>query len=145
MGAKDTWNHDALFDYTDRYIEIGNYLQGNIALPMWKAYRNNYGCTWTRDNSADTYSAGHYNCASQMVRCSWQKSTVGTLATLCSQYPNQRACNYDPCNLGCNGNCGSLPSQSASPSVFSQVWNFVRGVLTGDTIKEIIGYFLRLR
>jgi hypothetical protein len=101
IGVKELWNHDSLFDYMDRYVQV---TAENGAWPgwkpltfdnnMWNQYRFDYGCVWVMDNPDDAYSQGHYNCAGTDVRC----SEIST----CAQYPNQRALNYDPCNLGCN-------------------------------------------
>ena len=108
MNARALWNNNAFFDYTDRYMVFtgpgGDYpgwwrSYSVFAANMWDAYRNNYGCTWQSDVPLKGYSNGHYNCSSNLMRCSWQNSTVGNLVTQCSQYSNQRACNYDPCNL----------------------------------------------
>jgi len=108
MGVKDSWNHDALFDYEDRYIEItgsGGIDRGwwstwsGFSSNMWNTYRDDYGCTWTMDNHLDLYSNGHYDCDGVTVRCSWQGSTVGQLISRCGDYPNQRATDYDPCGI----------------------------------------------
>jgi len=61
MGAKDLWNHDALFDYEDRYVEVhgaGTDFAGN----MWTDYRADYGCIWTRYDHNDIYSNGYNPC-----------------------------------------------------------------------------------
>ncbi len=42
-------------------------------------------------------------------------------------------------------NGSSLPSESASLSIFSQIYNSFKGFLTANTIKEITGYFLRIK
>ncbi len=50
MGAKPLWNHDELFDYQDRYLDVNrqlNVLDWRLAwrdfyLDMWDAYRPNY-------------------------------------------------------------------------------------------------------
>jgi len=101
-GLRDLWNYNAFFDYMDRHVEIDNSGSG-----AWKALRNNYGCTWTRDNPSDAYSNGHYLCAGEKYKCTWQASVCSDCVTAdsCSDYSSQRACAYDPCNLGCNGNC----------------------------------------
>jgi hypothetical protein len=47
MGQKKAWNHDALFDYTDRYMKLVE-TEKNVAKPapfplaMWKAYRSKF-------------------------------------------------------------------------------------------------------
>ena len=65
--------------------------------------------------------------------------------TQCSDYSsNQRACDYDPCNipLGCywdETSCESGVGNSLKPSssFFSSIMNFFKGMLTGNVIKEI--------
>jgi hypothetical protein len=46
MGQKKAWNHDALFDYTDRYMKLyaDDKKEGPSSFPreMWKAYRGKY-------------------------------------------------------------------------------------------------------
>jgi hypothetical protein len=86
MGFNEKLKYNAFFDYVDRWVSING---GNTA---WNTYRNNYGCTWTRDNPSDAYSQGHYNCNGELFRCNWAKSTVGKLINSCSDYgSNQRA------------------------------------------------------
>ncbi len=56
MGAKELWNHDALFDYMDRYMEVQKQVVGvghwtrqwsRFIENMWDAYRPDYGPVWT--------------------------------------------------------------------------------------------------
>ena len=49
MGANDVWNHDALFDYTDRYMKVAaDWRQtSKFVADMWDAYRGDYGPVWT--------------------------------------------------------------------------------------------------
>jgi len=49
MGVKDLWNHDALFDYKDRYmqVETNNRETSKFVEKMWDAYRSDYGSVWT--------------------------------------------------------------------------------------------------
>ena len=60
MGQKETWNHDALFDYTDRWVAVhteyytGNPIHeglyvygGDFHKDMWLTYREDYGSVWT--------------------------------------------------------------------------------------------------
>jgi len=49
MGVKDLWNHDALFDYKDRYmqVETNNRETSKFVEKMWDAYRPDYGPVWT--------------------------------------------------------------------------------------------------
>lgn len=56
MKAKDLWNHDALFDYMDRYMQV-ELAQGHrrhwmrqwsrFTEDMWDYYRPHYGTVWT--------------------------------------------------------------------------------------------------
>jgi parallel beta-helix repeat protein len=39
---------------------------------------------------------------------------------------------------------GGLPAQSFSTDIFVELWGWIKDLLTGNTIKEITGYFLRL-
>ena len=55
MNAKSLWNHDALFDYQDRYMQVsssGGAYPGwrswdSFTEHMWDTYRANYGTVWT--------------------------------------------------------------------------------------------------
>ncbi len=49
MGVKDLWNHDALFDYKDRYaqVEVDQRERSRFVESMWDAYRPEYGPVWT--------------------------------------------------------------------------------------------------
>ena len=49
MGVKDLWNHDALFDYKDRYkkVELDWRETSRFVESMWDAYRADYGPLWT--------------------------------------------------------------------------------------------------
>jgi len=72
MGVKDLWNHDALFDYQDRYMYVAqsqgwrttNYFSEN----MWDTYRDDYGCVWTLYNPDDIYSQGSNGCEMPSVK-----------------------------------------------------------------------------
>jgi hypothetical protein len=55
MGAKEIWNHDALFDYMDRYMQVeaaigrrGHWKRqrSRFAEDMWDYYRPRYGPVW---------------------------------------------------------------------------------------------------
>jgi hypothetical protein len=74
FSAKTLWNHDALFDYMDRYMRIeldgvddeGNAFSTGLrqdsifAEQMWDTYRDDYGCTY---ESLDPVShTRRYNC-----------------------------------------------------------------------------------
>jgi len=49
MGVKDLWNHNALFDYKDRYaqVEVEWRETSRFVNSMWDAYRSDYGPVWT--------------------------------------------------------------------------------------------------
>lgn len=56
MGVKERWNHNALFDYMDRYMKVqeevvgaGHWTrqQSKFIENMWDAYRPEYGPVWT--------------------------------------------------------------------------------------------------
>jgi len=49
MGVKDLWNHDAFFDYKDRYMQVEkkNRETSKFVEKMWDAYRPDYGPVWT--------------------------------------------------------------------------------------------------
>ena len=49
MGAKDLWNHDALFDYKDRYMQVeADWRQtSRFVQSMWDTYRKDYDTVWT--------------------------------------------------------------------------------------------------
>ncbi len=56
MGVKELWNHDALFDYMDRYMEVEKEFAGvghwirqwsGFIENMWDAYRSDYVPVWT--------------------------------------------------------------------------------------------------
>ncbi len=68
MGVKDLWNHDALFDYMDRYMQVaeddgawpGYRQQSRFSAAMWDTCREQYGRRWIMNNYSDPYSQGHY-------------------------------------------------------------------------------------
>jgi len=49
MGVKDLWNHDAMFDYTDRYmrVEVDWRQTSRFVESMWDTYRADYDPVWT--------------------------------------------------------------------------------------------------
>jgi hypothetical protein len=49
MGVKDLWNHNALFDYKDRYMQVeSNYREiSKFVERMWDTYRAEYGPVWS--------------------------------------------------------------------------------------------------
>jgi hypothetical protein len=63
MNAKTLWNHNALFDYQDRYMQTeGQYrcFQSSWVCSMWSTYRANYGNVWSpigSNNSAPVLAA----------------------------------------------------------------------------------------
>ncbi len=91
MSAKTLWNHNALFDYEDRYMELmlaeptiglhnfqrtsptnldGDPLRADYWIEdMWDTYRNQYECVWTRDNPNNTDSQGHMDCSKCIYNC----------------------------------------------------------------------------
>jgi hypothetical protein len=60
MKAKDLWNHDALFDYKDRYMQIEKQWRqtSRFVLSMWNAYRKDYGPIWTMSPKLNIISTG---------------------------------------------------------------------------------------
>ena len=60
MKAKDLWNHDALFDYNDRYLQVeADWKQtSRFVLAMWGAYRKDYGSVWTISPRLNITAAG---------------------------------------------------------------------------------------
>jgi hypothetical protein len=103
--GKEIWNHDAFFDYVDRWMakDVNHpYAGSSVFEPfiddVWDIYRSQYGCIYQSLNT-QTHTR-IYNCSNQLFDCS--------AVTQCSDYSvNDRACSYDPCNLDCNGNCQS--------------------------------------
>lgn len=49
MGVKNLWNHDALFDYKDRYkkVELDWTETSKFVRSMWDVYRDDYPPVWT--------------------------------------------------------------------------------------------------
>ncbi|MHC4681340.1 MAG: InlB B-repeat-containing protein, partial [Planctomycetota bacterium] len=67
MGAKDLWNHNALFDYMDRFMEVELRTVGTqnvvrqtsrFSEAMWDTYRREYGPVWTITPMLKITSAG---------------------------------------------------------------------------------------
>jgi hypothetical protein len=60
MNAKDLWNHDALFDYKDRYMQVETDWKqtSRFVLSMWNAYRKNYGAVWTMSPKLNITATG---------------------------------------------------------------------------------------
>jgi len=93
MGAKDLWNHNVMFDYTDRYMSTESTWRqwSAFASNMWDTYRANYGCVYAGLNA--TTHKRIYNSAGATVDCS--------LISTCNDYPNQRAKDDNPCKVIC--------------------------------------------
>lgn len=52
MGQKEAWNHDALFDYEDRWWSITGGVHGfqeatDFTISMWNTYRSDYPPVWS--------------------------------------------------------------------------------------------------
>ena len=67
MGVKELWNHDALFDYMDRYMQVQKEVVGvshwvrqrsKFVEKMWDAYRADYGPVWTMSPELNITAAG---------------------------------------------------------------------------------------
>jgi hypothetical protein len=60
MGAKDLWNHDALFDFKDRYMQATpDWRQmSKFVEAMWDTYRKNYGPVWTMSPTLNLVADG---------------------------------------------------------------------------------------
>ncbi len=96
MGLKEKVNYDAFFDYEDRYVNFYPSQQSAMRL----AYRANYGCVWTRDDSEDMYSLGHYDCSECLYNCEMQDS----------EYCGDGTCNGEETTNNCNWDCQDSPS-----------------------------------
>jgi len=59
MGVKDLWNHDALFDYKDRYMQATpDWRQtSRFVESMWDTYRDDYPPVWTMSPELKTTAA----------------------------------------------------------------------------------------
>jgi hypothetical protein len=71
MEAKALWNHDALFDYVDRYMATEkDWRQWSaLAIRMWDTYRVNYDCVWVRSDTTDALSSGGLDCSRCVHNC----------------------------------------------------------------------------
>ncbi len=60
MGAKDLWNHDALFDFKDRYMQAAaDWRQmSRFVEAMWDTYRKDYGPVWTMSPTLNFVAVG---------------------------------------------------------------------------------------
>ncbi len=126
MGMKDDWNHDALFDYVDRFVATQQALDagGQSQRPLWvdntwNAYRPSLDCYYLSFNS--TTKTGTYNCSNELFDCN--------VVTDCSNYgTNQTALDYDPCNVGpC---AGATPIEN--PPVLTSIGD--RSVTVGNLL-----------
>ena len=88
---------------------------------LWNDYRESYGCVWEYDNLTDLNSKWHYNCSGALVRCEGHASVVGDLVAQCSDYPNQRALEDNPCGFGCEGM--AMPVESCT--ITKAYWQIV--------------------
>jgi uncharacterized repeat protein (TIGR02543 family) len=83
MGLKSAWNHDALFDYMDRYVAwLGG--QDTFIKNMWDTYRANYGPIWPNTESQPTtYTLSITSPNGSVIKSPNQTSyTAGTTVTL---------------------------------------------------------------
>ncbi len=62
MGVKDLWNHDALFDYKDRYMKVESDLRetSRFVESMWDAYRADYSPVWTMSPTLEIRAEGGF-------------------------------------------------------------------------------------
>lgn len=60
MGVKDLWNHDALFDYKDRYMQAtpDRRETSRFVESMWDVYRDDYPPVWTMSPRLNITAAG---------------------------------------------------------------------------------------
>ena len=91
MDLKAQWNHDAFFDYQDRYMEIimvstGTYdgingynrtMKNRFMQMMWDMHRKKFGCVWKRTNTDDVYSQGQYDCSACQYNCTRVTDLIG--------------------------------------------------------------------
>jgi hypothetical protein len=65
-GQRQAWNHDAFFDYTDRWMSKQAQLGGRRCLDpwtetMWDTYRADSGIAWTGDNGTQALSRARFS------------------------------------------------------------------------------------
>ena len=60
MGVKDLWNHDVMFDFTDRYmqVEVEVRQSSRFVESMWDTYRADYGPVWTMSPTLSIVAIG---------------------------------------------------------------------------------------
>jgi len=91
MGAKKLWNHDALFDYMDRYMQVEKESTGvghwtrqwsRFVERMWDAYRADYGPVWTMCPALNINATGGSvtKTPDKMVYTLGQKVTLSAVA-----------------------------------------------------------------
>ncbi len=93
MGLKDEYNHDVLFDYEDRYVQLKKSLgeQGHnsaLVARMWDAYRADYGCVW-KEESVGSFS---YDCTGCVYGCP-EGDYCGD--GICNDAEDSSSCAYD--------------------------------------------------
>jgi len=119
MGVKWLWNHEALFDYEDRFMEVQASEVGigstwrsfsKFSEDVWDTYRTRYGCVWTRDNQSDIHSQGHYNCTDCLENC------------LSGSYCGDGACNGAETNQSCAYDCEGGDEEPPLPTPEGNVY-----------------------
>jgi len=60
MGVKDLWNHDALFDFKDRYMQAATDWRqmSRFVEAMWDTYRKDYDPVWTMSPTLNVVAVG---------------------------------------------------------------------------------------
>ncbi|MFP4400422.1 MAG: right-handed parallel beta-helix repeat-containing protein [Candidatus Woesearchaeota archaeon] len=149
IGGKDFWDHDAYFDYADRWMlediedgfsseiidscgSAGSDYQSSgseFADEMWLTYRFDHGCVYVGTNIS--HQTRIYDCGGYDVSC------LDVLS--CSDYPNERACDYDPCRIGCSSGCseGTIhPSDTNSDGIIdiTELNSYIDGWKTTSSI-----------
>ena len=116
--SKDLWDYPEIFDYVDHWInnpanwsilnDDSDYKNdiygyggdgGGFMTYVWETYRGDYGCAYESMNTVAHTRI--YNCSNELIDCNDVSD--------CSNYSgNDRACDYDPCGLGCGGVCEAV-------------------------------------
>ncbi|MBW8015845.1 MAG: hypothetical protein FVQ82_06630 [Planctomycetes bacterium] len=97
MGVRNLWNHDSIFDYQDRFMNIETGWQrqmSSFAANMWDAYRADYGGIWPDttppepDNTPPLppTSLTTTNISSTSISLSWTPSQPAADGDLASGY-----------------------------------------------------------
>jgi len=156
MNLSEIWNHNAIHDYADRFVDMisdfpsdHDYWDGTNGIDYdknnrfiwntWQAYRQDYGCIWTRDDQSSCadfeninspcYSNGYYHCPGDsepdqnLICANRGGSCVNGNCDIVSDrddYTNARSKNYDPCDvssvvspsqcLATDTSCGTYPN-----------------------------------